>query len=204
MAGAACYTTPVRIDFGTTAWLLYQPGWLAAPEADALAEQLRATLAWEQRSIVLFGREVLQPRLIAWAGERAYRYSGRTLEPRPFTAELCDVRQRVATTAGAPFDHVLVNRYRDGNDSMGMHADDEPELGRDPVVAAVSLGATRRFVIQPRRRSAGERRIVPLEHGSLVVMGGSFQHQLRHGIPRAAAAGERISLTFRHLLADPA
>ncbi len=185
------------------AWLDYQPTWLDDGEARSLAERLAANLHWEQRAIVLFGREVLQPRLIAWAGERAYRYSGRSLEPRPFGPELATVRDRVAAATGLPFDHVLVNRYRDGNDSMGMHADDEPELGADPVVAAVSLGATRRFVIQPRKKKTGGRRVIALEHGSLLIMGGSFQHELRHGIPRTAAAGERISLTFRRLLSDP-
>lgn len=193
----------VREQLTSGAWLDYLPGWLERGEADAIAERLREALAWEQRSIVLFGREVMQPRLIAWAGERAYRYSGRSLEPRPFGPELAAVRDRVAAAAGVPFDHVLVNRYRDGNDSMGMHADDEPELGPDPVVAAVSLGATRRFVIQPRKKKTGGRRVIQLEHGSLLIMGGTFQHELRHGIPRAAAAGERISLTFRHLLSDP-
>jgi len=191
----------VRTEIVDGAWLDYRAAWLGADEAAALAARLRDTLAWEQRSIVLYGREVMQPRLIAWAGERPYRYSGRSLEPRAFTSELAAIRDRVAAAAGVAFDHVLVNRYRDGNDSMGMHADDEPELGPDPVVAALSLGATRRFVIQPRRKRDGGRHVVLLEHGSLVIMGGSFQHRLRHGIPRAAAAGERISLTFRRVLA---
>ncbi|HTM20287.1 MAG TPA: alpha-ketoglutarate-dependent dioxygenase AlkB [Kofleriaceae bacterium] len=181
-------------------WLDYQPAWLGAAEAAALMVRLRDQLVWEQRSIVLFGREVLQPRLIAWAGEQPYRYSGRTLEARPFTGDLAALRDRVAAQAGAPFDHVLVNRYRDGNDSMGMHADDEPELGPDPVVAALSLGAPRRLVIQPRRKRDGQRRVLQLEPGSLLVMGGAFQHELRHGLPRAAGAGERISLTYRHIL----
>jgi alkylated DNA repair dioxygenase AlkB len=200
---AAMLNEVVREWLTATAWLDYRPGWLDPDASAGLLDRLRDGLPWEQRAIVLFGREVLQPRLIAWAGERPYRYSGRTLEPRPFTAELAAVRDQVAADAGAPFDHVLVNRYRGGDDSMGMHADDEPELGADPVVAAVSLGAPRRFVIQPRRKGEAARKVVVLEPGSLVVMGGSFQHQFRHGIPRAAAAGERISLTFRRVLRDP-
>jgi alkylated DNA repair dioxygenase AlkB len=143
---------------------------------------------------------VLQPRLIAWAGALPYRYSGQTLEPRPFTPALAAVLQAVG--ALAPFNHVLVNRYRDGNDSMGLHADAEPELGVDPVVATLSLGATRRFVIKPRH--TGPSRDLDLTSGSLLVMGGACQSRYRHGIPRQPALGEeRISLTFRSVLRAP-
>jgi alkylated DNA repair dioxygenase AlkB len=187
----------VRIALTSGAWLTYDPGWLSSGEADALACALRETLPWEQRRIVLFGRAILQPRLIAWAGERPYRYSGQTLPARPFDPALAEVRARVEAHTGARFNHVLVNRYRDGGDRMGYHADDEPELGRDPVLASVSLGATRRFMIAGRK-SPRLRRALPLEHGSLLVMGGTFQHELRHAVPRERApVGERINLTFR-------
>ncbi len=99
-------------------------------DADAALTALRGELEWEQREIVLFGRRILQPRLIAWAGEVGYRYSGQTLEPRAFTPAARRLLERVRAEAGAPFNHVLVNRYRTGEDSMGLHADDEPELGR--------------------------------------------------------------------------
>jgi len=192
----------VHLDLTPDSWLDYEPGWLPAAAADVLADRLRETLAWEQRTVVLFGREVVSPRLIAWAGDRPYRYSGQTLEPRPFTPELAGVRARVVERTGVAFNHVLVNRYRDGRDSMGLHADDEPELGPDPLLAAVSLGASRRFSMVARR--GRERRRLLLEHGSLLVMGGAFQRELRHGVPRQAdAAGERINLTFRLLLRDP-
>jgi alkylated DNA repair dioxygenase AlkB len=101
-----------------------------------------------------------------------------------------------------PFNHVLVNRYRDGRDSMGMHADDEPELGPDPTVATVSLGATRRFVLRPRRQGAPHD--CDLGHGGLLVMGGRCQALYRHGIPRQPAnTGQRVSLTFRWLKKSP-
>ena len=191
----------MRLALTAGAWLTYEPGWIAAGEADVLAATLRATLPWEQRSIVLFGRAIPQPRLIAWAGERPYRYSGQTLPERPFDATLAALRGRVEAAAGARFNHVLVNRYRDGADSMGFHADAEPELGRDPLLASVSLGAPRRFVIVGKKVSAKIRRTLVLEHGSLLVMGGAFQHELRHGVPRERApTGERINLTFRLLL----
>ena len=109
---------------------------------------------------------------------------------------------RVVQHTNVPFNHVLVNRYRDGTDSIGLHADDEPELGRDPVVATLSLGVTRRFVLKPRR--AGENQALDVGHGSLLVMGGTCQRHYVHGVPRQPGIGsERISLTFRRLLGPP-
>jgi alkylated DNA repair dioxygenase AlkB len=195
----------VRTLLARGAFIDHEPGWLAAPEADASLAALRSELSWEQRAIVLFGRPVLQPRLIAWAGALGYRYSGQTLEPRPFTPTVAGLLPRVRERAGVPFNHVLANRYRDGRDGMGMHADDEAELGEDPVVATLSLGATRRLVVKPRRKGDGPGHALDLEHGSLVIMGGTCQRHHVHGIPRQVAApGERISLTFRWLQRDAA
>jgi alkylated DNA repair dioxygenase AlkB len=192
----------LRIVLAQDAWLDLEPQWLACADADRLLAALREELRWEQREIVLYGRRLLQPRLIAWAGELPYRYSGQTLEPRPPTPALQEVQGSVRQQAGVPFNHVLVNRYRDGRDSMGLHADNEPELGADPVVATVSLGVARRFVLHPRR--PGERHSRDLGHGSLLVMGGRCQALFRHGIPRQPAVeGERVSLTFRWLKSAP-
>jgi alkylated DNA repair dioxygenase AlkB len=180
-------------------WVEYEPVWLGPTEATDMHAALVQELAWEQREVVLFGRRILQPRLIAWAGELPYRYSGQTLEPRAATSALHDVLGRVIGRTRTSFNHVLVNRYRDGADSMGMHADDEPELGNDPVVATVSLGVTRRFVLAPRRGNA-PKHDYRLSHGSLLVMGGSCQSHYRHGIPKTPTIhGERVSLTFRAL-----
>jgi alkylated DNA repair dioxygenase AlkB len=190
----------MRIPLVPGAWLDHEPSWLDRGQADALLAALREELAWEQRAIVLFGRSVMQPRLIAWAGDLGYRYSGQTLEPRAFTPALARVRERVARETGIPFNHVLANRYRNGLDSIGLHADDEPELGRDPVVATLSLGATRRFVVKARRTSRGRSCELDLEHGSLLVMGGTCQRHYVHGVPRQPhVEDERISLTFRWL-----
>src|SRR5262252_2414845 len=156
----------MRITLSRGAWLEHDPAWVARPEADAALVALRDELDWEQREIVIFGRRVLQPRLIAWAGELGYRYSGQTLEPREYTPAARRLLERVRARVGAPFNHVLANRYRSGDDSMGFHADDEPELGPDPVVATVSLGATRRLTLVPRRPRDGERRAVELLSGS--------------------------------------
>jgi alkylated DNA repair dioxygenase AlkB len=194
----------MRIPLASGAWLDYDPGWLSPAEADQALGALRDELAWEQREIVLFGRRILQPRLIAWAGELGYRYSGQTLEPRAFTPAAQRLLARVRTQTGVLFNHVLVNRYRSGEDSMGLHADDEPELGPDPVVAIVSLGTARRLVIKPRRKADRARHDLELGHGALVVMGGTCQRHYVHGVPRQAGVrGERISLTFRRLLRAP-
>jgi alkylated DNA repair dioxygenase AlkB len=194
----------VRIPLAAGAWLDHEVGWLPQPEADSMLAALRDELAWEQREIVLFGRRILQPRLIAWAGDLGYRYSGQTLEPRAFTPAAAGLLARVRERTGAPFNHVLVNRYRSGEDSMGLHADDEPELGPDPLVAIVSLGAARRLVVRPRRKQDRARHDLDLGHGALLVMGGTCQRHYVHGVPRqAGAAGERISLTFRTLLRAP-
>jgi alkylated DNA repair dioxygenase AlkB len=194
----------MRISLAAGAWLDHEVAWLPRDEADAALAGLRDELRWEQREIVLFGRRILQPRLIAWAGDLGYRYSGQTLEPRAFTPAARRLLTRVRERVGAGFNHVLVNRYRSGDDSMGFHADDEPELGPDPVVAIVSLGARRRLVVKPRRASEGERQDLELGHGDLLVMGGTCQRHYVHGVPRRAGArGERVSLTFRALLRAP-
>ena len=192
------------------AWFELQEAWLGPAEAACLQTDLVRELRWEQRHIVLFGKQILQPRLIAWAGELPYRYSGQTLEPRAWPAGLTPVLDelgaRISQASGAVFNHVLVNRYRDGKDSMGFHADAEPELGPDPPVATLSLGQARRFQLRAQRRALGERAVtLRLETGSLLVMGGTCQRHYRHAIARdpGAALGERLSLTFRRLLHAP-
>ena len=134
--------------------LLFDPDFLTPAEADALLAQLTAGVAWEQRAIRLFGQEVPQPRLTAWYGDPAarYTYSGLTWEPQPWTPALLSLRQRLEAAAQAPFNSVLLNRYRDGRDSMGWHSDDEPELGPAPTIASLSLGATRRQLRADSRR----------------------------------------------------
>jgi len=177
--------------------------WLDSTTANSLETELRSGLPWEHRSIVLFGKPILQPRLIAWAGELPYRYSGQTLPPRPFTPSLARVLARVCSDTGVAFNHVLVNRYRNGMDSMGLHSDDERELGTEPVVATVSLGATRTFQLVPEKGREGKQSL-QLTAGSLVVMNAACQHHYRHGIPKEPRiTAERISLTFRHVLRAP-
>lgn len=180
-------------------------------------ELLLGELRWEQREIILFGKAVLQPRLITWGGALPYRYSGQTLEPRPVTLFTQELLERVIQTTGASFNHVLINRYRNGLDSMGMHSDSEPELGKDPVVATLSLGATRSFQLAarvptppappappapPTPPARAQSLRLELTSGSLLTMGGTCQRDYRHGIAKTKKPiGERISLTFRQVLA---
>jgi alkylated DNA repair dioxygenase AlkB len=193
----------MRIDLARGAWVEHDPGWIEPATADTLLAALREELAWEQREVVLFGRSILQPRLIAWAGDVGYRYSGQTLEPRAFTPTVSALSAQVSNHTGVSFNHVLLNRYRTGVDSIGFHADDERELGDDPIVAAVSFGTSRRLVLVPRATSDGPRRTFDLGHGALFVMGGTCQRHFRHGIPREPAVrAERISLTFRRILRE--
>jgi alkylated DNA repair dioxygenase AlkB len=192
-----------RKELGDGAHTDYDPSWLPEDRAHELMRSLIAAHDWEQRPINIFGKEVMQPRLIAWAGELPYQYSGQVLEPRPFVDLLADLTKTVSAIAGAEFNHVLLNRYRDGFDNMGMHADDEPELGRDPIIAALSLGVPRRFVIWHKKKKR-DRFDMTLHHGSLLVMGGTMQHKFRHGVPKQkSVTGERINVTFRRLLRPP-
>lgn len=165
--------------------------------ADVLA-RLVETLEWEQRHLVMFGKEVAEPRLSAWYGDESYTYSGITLDPRPLTPELVELKHICESLSGSRFNSVLVNLYRNGDDSMGWHADDEPELGPMPVIASLSLGATRRF----RFRHRHTREIVEhdLTGGSLLVMSGACQSAWMHAIPKQRRIVEaRVNLTFRRI-----
>ena len=170
-------------------------------QSDRLLRELRRGIEWQQEEILIFGRRRRVPRLVAWHGDplARYTYSGTRHEPLPWTAALLEIRARVEALTGDTFNSVLLNLYRDGADSMGWHADDEPELGRNPQIASVSLGATRRFRLQHRRRKS-EVLSLDLGHGSLLLMAGETQHHWRHCVPKTAApVGERINLTFRRI-----
>ena len=179
--------------------LQYLPGFIAPRLAEHYLDRLRDELDWSQREIVLFGRRRLQPRLVAWYGDAgaSYRYSGLTLHPAPWHPTLLEIRERLASHSEAVFNSVLANAYRDGSDSMGWHRDDEPELGSQPVIASVSLGAARRLLIrEPGKPSLG----LTLEAGSLLIMQGDFQRRYQHALPKTRRpVGLRINLTYRHV-----
>lgn len=172
--------------------------WLEPADADRLLQGLHETIAWENHRVRLFGREHASPRLSCWIGDpdTAYRYSGSLFEPRPWPPLLMPLRERLRRELGVGFNSVLANLYRDGRDCMGWHSDAEPELGEAPVIASVSLGAARRFVL--KHRLTQERLAIELPHGSLLVMSGDTQRNYRHALPRTAKpVGMRINLTFR-------
>jgi alkylated DNA repair dioxygenase AlkB len=182
--------------------LAFDDGWMAKSEADALFAGLRHAIPWEVHRIRLFGRDVDSPRLSCWIGDpgTGYTYSGAHFDPNPWPIALRAIRARLAGELCIDFNSVLANLYRDGHDSMGWHSDDEPELGAQPVIASLSLGATRRFVL--KHRSDPPRKFaLELPHGSLLLMRGASQANYRHALPRTAKpVGSRINLTFRSII----
>jgi len=181
----------------------YQPGFLAPAEADELLVRLLQGRDWEQLELRIFGRRVPAPRLSAWYGapDAVYRYSGVVHQPRPWPVCLAELRERLFARLGVRFNSVLANLYRNGRDSVGWHSDDEPELGGEPVIASVSLGARRRFLIRPRRETNAASVALELEHGSLFTMWGATQRDWKHCVPKSAGCSEpRVNLTFRRIL----
>jgi alkylated DNA repair dioxygenase AlkB len=187
---------PLR-DGGT---LLYDESFLDQEAADALFDCLRRETPWKQE----VGRGRPFPRLTAWYADPglSYSYSGVTHHALEWTPALGEVRRHVEAVAQAEFNSLLLNLYRDGRDSIGFHTDAEPELGLNPVVASVSLGAVREFIL--KHKTAREKRKFRLAHGSLLVMGGTCQHFWLHGVPKTdEEVGERINLTFRKIIPRP-
>lgn len=182
--------------------VFYRPGWLPSDLAQALFAQLLAQTAWEQPVYNFHGQDVPMPRQVAWhsATGARYAYSGIRHTPSAWSESLADLQARLLATTGAAFNHVLINRYRSGRDSVAWHSDDERELR--PLIASVSLGATRRFSFKPK--AGGAITSLDLEPGSLLIMGGATQRTYLHQIPKTTKpVGERINLTFRQMVTDP-
>jgi alkylated DNA repair dioxygenase AlkB len=157
---------------------------------------------WRAEDVVVWGKKYPQPRLIAWYGDEgsAYTYSGIQLTPLPWTSLLLDIKSRVESVAKAKFNSVLLNYYRDNRDSMGMHSDDEPELGKQPTIASVSLGDVRALIFAHKTDRAVPGFKLRLASGSLLVMRGETQHNWKHGINKERQpCGPRVNLTFRHI-----
>ncbi|BDU20218.1 alpha-ketoglutarate-dependent dioxygenase AlkB [Dyella sp. GSA-30] len=181
--------------------LRWVPHWLAPDEAGQWLADLRDAIPWEVHRIRIFGREVDSPRLSCWIGDAdaSYTYSRTRFEPHPWTTPLSALRERIEAACATRFNSVLANLYRDGNDSMGWHSDDEAELGSQPVIASLSLGAARSF----RFRSRDDRRTVrslELPSGSLLCMAGNTQRVYQHDLPkRRGMRDARLNLTFRYI-----
>ncbi|MES2757955.1 MAG: alpha-ketoglutarate-dependent dioxygenase AlkB [Pseudomonadota bacterium] len=188
--------TPIPVPDGELSFLAQLE--LPVPNDEVLA-RLVAETAWRSDVISLWGKQYLQPRLTAWHGEKSYSYSGLKLDPLPFTPLQRQILAAVETVTQRQFNSVLLNYYRDGRDSMGMHSDNETELGPEPAIASVSFGAARTFILQHKRNK--QRLQVALTDGSLLLMAGSLQTNWMHGINKSARPlGPRVNLTFRFIV----
>jgi alkylated DNA repair dioxygenase AlkB len=181
--------------------LFYQADFLSQAEALECFLQLKTELNWQEEVATLFERKVTMPRLVSWYGDEGaiYSYSGLTHYPQAWTNSLLELKVKIEDYCGHPFNSVLGNLYRDGQDSMGWHADQEKVLGINPFIASLSLGADRLFKI--RHHKTGETLDITLANGSLLLMGGSLQHHWRHCVPKTRKpVSARINLTFRTIL----
>lgn len=177
-------------------------GFIKDPEAALLFRALRDRVAWRQDTIVVYGREHPLPRLQQWYGDEGltYTWSGISMSPEPWSAELRGLKNRVDVVSKNVFNTVLLNFYRDGKDAVAWHTDDEPELGPEPIIASVSLGAERDFVMRHRHRRDVPDQHIPLPHGSLLLMSGATQKNWLHSLPKRRGVMEaRINLTFRRV-----
>jgi alkylated DNA repair dioxygenase AlkB len=166
---------------------------------DEVLARLIAETAWRAEQVTVWGKQHAQPRLVAWHGEASYRYSGLTLAPLPFTALQQEIRAAAEAATGRRFNSLLLNYYRNERDSMGMHSDDEPELGREPAIASVSFGATRTLVLKHKRTRQTMK--LDLTDGSLLLMAGAMQDNWLHGINKETGPlGPRVNLTFRFIV----
>ncbi len=176
---------------------------IGVDDGAAVLRSLVEDIRWRQEHVTLWGRTYPQPRLVAFYGDEGleYTYSGVTLGALPWTPLLLDLKGRVEELCGNPFNTVLLNYYRDHRDSMGLHADDEPELGPDPVIGSLSFGEERQFVLQHRARDDIDTIRLEPPSGSLLVMRGATQSNWKHGVPkRSRPCGPRVNLTFRTIL----
>ena len=177
----------------------YIPNFLSADLATRYFEELLNCIPWRQDPITLFGKTHPQPRLTSLHAHTldSYSYSGIVMRPQPMTETLQQIENKIYELCNTYFTTVLLNLYRDGKDSNGWHADDEPELGKNPIIASVSLGAPRFFHLRHNHDSKQRYKLL-LEHGSLLLMGGATQHYWKHQVAKTAKkVGPRINLTFR-------
>lgn len=180
---------------------LYFPVFFNPSQSDMFLLRLREEINWKQEPIWMFGKKVMQPRLTAFYGNPGvnYGYSGIQMQVFPWNEVLLDIKNEIEKFSQTKFTHVLLNYYRDGQDSMGWHRDNEPELGLNPFIASVSFGVPRKFQFRCYHDKSVKTELL-LEHGSLLLMAGETQHFWEHQIPKSKKIqGERINLTFRRI-----
>lgn len=179
----------------------FLPNYFNKVESDLYFNKLKDKIEWKQESMNMYGKQLNFPRLTAWYGynDKPYSFSGIKLSPQPWNEELLDIKNRIEPKALVSFNSVLLNRYRSGNDSISWHTDAEKELGKNPIIASVNFGATRKF--QLRHIHTKEKLEIELTHGSLLIMQGELQHFWQHQVPKTSQnVTERINLTFRVII----
>jgi alkylated DNA repair dioxygenase AlkB len=193
-------TEPLTLSL-PDAEIIYYPQFFDKEQADQIYAELLQEIAWQQDNITVFGKTHPQPRLTALYGNegKPYSYSNITMQPNPWNTLLQKIKYLIEFRTECQFTTVLLNQYRDGKDSNGWHADNEKELGTNPIIASLSFGAERVFQLKHNTIADAKKSIV-LEHGSLLLMKGSTQHFWKHQIPKTTKPiGNRINLTFRSI-----
>lgn len=186
---------PIKIQNGE---YIYAPSFFNVSKADYYFEKLKSEIDWKQEEMIMYGKRLNFPRLTAWYGDnyKPYSFSGITLNPKPWTNDLIDIKRKIETKCNVIFNSVLLNLYRNGKDSISWHTDAEKELGTNPVIASVNFGEARTF--QLRHQTTKQKIEIELSHGSLLIMQGELQHYWQHQVPKTSKEiGQRINLTFR-------
>lgn len=192
------YNQPVKINNGK---YLYIPNFYDKIEADVYLDTFIEGIKWKQESMNMYGKQIPFPRLTSWYGDsdKPYSFSGITLQPHSWSKELLEIKKDIEPKSGVQFNSVLLNRYRNGNDSISWHTDAEKELGENPIIASVNFGAERKF--QLKHIETNEKIEIILKHGSLLIMMGELQHYWKHQVPKTKKVqAERVNLTFRVIL----
>ncbi|MBW3695296.1 alpha-ketoglutarate-dependent dioxygenase AlkB [Vibrio sp. T187] len=185
-----------ELENGNVFWA---PHFFDEQQSQQLFDALYHQIEWQSDEITIFGKTMPIPRLQAWYGDKAYRYSNLLMQPKPWLTILQTLRQRCEQAAHTEFNSVLCNLYRDGNDSNGWHSDNEPELGAQPVIASISFGETRKFHL--KHRVTKQKHTFELTSGSLLIMAGDTQKYWQHTVPKTKLKkSPRINLTFRNIV----
>lgn len=193
------FDEPVKGSHLLADLLDYHPRLFGQQESASLLKTFIAETSWAQETVQMYGKMIKTPRLTAWYGDsgKSYTFSGNKYYPIPWTQELLNVKAKIEPIARLRFNTVLLNYYRDGNDSVAWHSDDEYELGKNPVIGSVSFGQARRFDVR-QKQDHKHKYSIDLENGSLLLMKGDLQHLWEHCVAKSTKPmKERVNLTFR-------
>lgn len=192
--------TPIQMADADVSFLVQFPHPMANFD---IFKKLFEETVWRHEEVLVWGKRHLQPRLTAWYGDpgKSYTYSGTVMFPLPWTNLLLSLKRELEEFVETRFNSVLLNLYRDNNDSMGFHSDNEPSLGKEPAIASLSYGSTRTLIFKHKKDDNIAPKLINLTDGSLLLMKGKTQHFWKHGINREVKKiGPRINLTFRNIV----